>query len=262
MLSAERHKFILELIEARNSISVAELCKMLDVSDMTIRRDLRTLANEGLLERVHGGALSRRGRSYEPPYLIRSTKAVEQKGLIGRRAAELIEEGDSIGLDVGTTTLELAKAMLGIPNLTVITASLSIAEVLSEAPNIRLIMTGGILRKEEFSLVGHIAQRTYEEFQIDKAFVGLGGLHLEAGLTEYNLEDTLVKKALIANAGQVIVLADGSKFGETCFALIAPIAEMDVLVSDEGAPKEMIEALTDRGVEVIIAKKKADDKEK
>jgi DeoR/GlpR family transcriptional regulator of sugar metabolism len=253
MLTAERRTRIIELINDRNSISVSELGKLLNVSDMTIRRDLRTLANEGLLERVHGGALSRRGRSYEPPYLIRTTKSVEQKELIGRCAADLIDEGDSICLDVGTTTLELAKAMIGIPNLTVVTANLYIVEVLSEAPNIRLIMTGGILRKEEHSLIGHIAQRTYKEFRIDKAFVGIGGLHLEAGLTEYNLEDTLVKQAMIANAGQVIVLADSSKFGETCFALIAPLDVMDVLITDSGAPQEMIDALTTRGVDVIIA---------
>lgn len=244
---------IIELIEDRNSISVVELCKLLNVSDMTIRRDLRALANDGLLERVHGGALSRRGRSYEPPYLIRSTKAIEQKEVIGRCAATLIDEGDSIGLDVGTTTLELAKAMIGIPNLTVVTANLAIVDVLSDTPNIRLIMTGGILRKEEFSLIGHIAQRTYEEFRIDKAFVGIGGLHLDAGLTEYNLEDTLVKKAMIANAGKVIVLADSSKLGETCFALIATLDVMDVLVTDKNAPQEMLDALTARGVEVVIA---------
>ena len=262
MLTTERRQKILELIEDRNSITVAELCKIMHVSDMTIRRDLRVLANEGLLERVHGGAVSRRGRSYEPPYLIRSTKAIEQKELIGRRAAELINEGDSIGLDVGTTTLELAKAMIGIPNLTVVTANLAIVDVLSDAPNIRLIMTGGILRKEESSMIGHIAQRTYEEFRLDKAFVGIGGLHLKAGLTEYNLEDTLVKKAQIANAGQVIVLADSSKFGRTCFALIAPITKMDVLITDDGAPPEMVAELTSSGVEVIIAGKKQTDKEK
>lgn len=253
MLTAERRQKILELIEDRNSITVVELCNLLYVSDMTIRRDLRVLANEGLLEHVHGGALSRRGRSYEPPYLIRSTKAIEQKEMIGRRAAELISEGDSIGLDVGTTTLELAKAMIGIPNLTVVTANLAIVDELSVAPNIRLIMTGGILRKEESSMIGHIAQRTYEEFKLDKAFVGIGGLHLEAGLTEYNLEDALVKKAQIGNAGQVIVLADSTKFGQTCFASIAPIEVVDILITDRDAPQEMVDALTAKGVEVITA---------
>lgn len=253
MLPAERRKQILELIETRNSISVAELCGILDVSDMTIRRDLRILSNEGLLERVHGGAVSRRGRSYEPAYRIRSVEQVKQKEIIGKRAASLIHDGDSVALDVGTTTLELAKALAGTSNLTVITASLPIAMVLSEAPNVRLILTGGVVRKEEHSLIGHIAQRAYEEFHVDKAFIGVGGIHIEAGLTEYNLEDTLVKKAMIANAGEVIVVADSRKLGEICFAHIAPLSAVDVLVTEDSDSKDMIQSLRSSGVEVIIA---------
>lgn len=253
MLPAERRKQILELIETRNSISVAELCGILDVSDMTIRRDLRILSNEGLLERVHGGAVSRRGRSYEPAYRIRSVEQVKEKEIIGHRAASLIHDGDSVALDVGTTTLELAKALAGTSNITVITASLPIAMVLSEAPNVRLILTGGIVRKEEHSLIGHIAQRTYEEFHVDKAFIGVGGIHTEAGLTEYNLEDTLVKKAMIANAGEVIVVADSRKLGEICFAHIAPLSAVDVLVTEDNGSKDMIHSLSSNGVEVIIA---------
>ncbi len=253
MVPAERRKQILELIEKRNSISVAELCQLLEVSDMTIRRDLRILSNRGLLERVHGGALSRRGRSYEPPYLSRASNQVVQKEIIGRCAAALVHEGDSIALDVGTTTLELAKALVHTPNLTIITASLPIANVLSEAPNIRLILTGGIVRHQELSMIGHIAEQTYREFHIDKAFVGIGGLHPEAGLTEYNLEDTLVKKAMIASAEQVIVVADSSKLGETCFASVGPLSIVDTLVTDANAPSEIIEQLRARDIEVIFA---------
>ncbi|MGD9092709.1 MAG: DeoR/GlpR family DNA-binding transcription regulator [Anaerolineales bacterium] len=253
MLPAARRKQILELIETRNSISVAELCGILDVSDMTIRRDLRILSNEGLLERVHGGAVSRRGRSYEPAYRIRSVEQVKQKEIIGKRAASLIQDGDSVALDVGTTTLELAKALMGTSNLTVITASLPITTVLSEAPNVRLILTGGIVRKEEHSLIGHIAQRAYEEFHVDKAFIGVGGIHAEAGLTEYNLEDTLVKKAMIANAGEVIVIADSRKLGEICFAHIAPLSAVDVLVTEDGGSVDVIDSLISSGVNVIIA---------
>jgi DeoR/GlpR family transcriptional regulator of sugar metabolism len=253
MLTAERRKKILELIDTRKSITVSELCDLLYVSDMTIRRDLRVLANDRLLERVHGGALSLRSRSFEPPYVTRATKNIQQKESIGKCALHLIEEGDSIGLDVGTTSLELAKAMVGISNLTVVTASLLIAQVLRDAPNLHLILTGGILRKEEGSLIGHIAHRTYEDFQIDKAFVGIGGLDLDAGLTEYNLDDALVKKALIASAGQVIVLADSSKLGVTCFASVAPLSHINIVVTDIGAPTEIVESMNLKGIEVIIA---------
>lgn len=253
MVPAERRKQILELIEKRNSISVTELCQLLDVSDMTIRRDFRILSNRGLLERVHGGALSRRGRSYEPPYHSRTTNQAIQKGIIGHRAAALVHEGDSLALDVGTTTLELAVALVNTPNLTIVTASLPIANVLSESPNIRLILTGGIVRNQELSMIGHIAEQTYREFHVDKAFIGVGGLDFEAGLTEYNLEDTLVKKTMIANAEQVIVVADSSKLGETCFASIGPLSVVDTLVTDTNAPQEFLDHLRASDIEVIIA---------
>ena len=253
MLPAERRKTILELIETQSSISVVQLSRVLGVSDMTVRRDLRILSNSGLLERVHGGALSRRGRSYEPPFFIREKESGRHKELIGQRAASLIQQGDSVTLDVGTTTLELARNMEGIPNLSVLTASLRIANELVDSPNIRLILTGGMVRQQELSLVGYIAERTYEEFRVDKAFVGVGGIHVEAGLTEYNLEDAQVKKSLIANADQVIVLADSRKLGETCFAYIAPLSSVDILVTDADASPEMLEAFRENGVEVIIA---------
>ena len=253
MVTAERQQQILKLIEQKNSVSVSELAKLLDVSDMTIRRDLRILSSRGLLERVHGGALSRRGRSYEPPFPSRVAEQVRQKELIGLSAAALVQEGDSVALDVGTTTLEIAKVLAKTPNLTVVTASLPIANILSLSPNLRLILTGGIVRNQELSLIGHIAERTYAEFRVDKAFVGVGGLHPEAGLSDYNLEDTLVKKVMIANADQVIVVADSSKLGETCFATIGPLSMVDTLVTDAAAPPEIVERLRSGGIEVILA---------
>lgn len=252
MLPLERRKYILDLIEKRNSISVTELGQLLGVSDMTIRRDLRSLSNAGLLERVHGGALLRRGRSYEPPYVVRMVENIQRKECIARRAVELVEDGDSIALDIGTSTLELAKLLHGASNLTVVTASVHIANVLDDAPSLRLILTGGILRKQELSLVGHIAERSFHDFHVDKAFVGVGGLDLKDGLTEYNLEDALVKRAMIDNADQVIVIADSSKMGKTCFASIAPLSVIDVLVTDSGIPPEFQQQLIDDGIEVIV----------
>jgi len=252
MLPTERRKTILELIETHNSISVLELSKMLGVSSMTVRRDLRILSNMGLLERVHGGALSRRGRSYEPPFFIREKESIRQKELIAQRAAQLIQQGDSVALDVGTTTLALAHAMAGIPNLSVLTASLRIANVLVDSPNMRLFLTGGQVRQQELSLVGYVAERTYQEFHVDKAFVGVGGIHPQAGLTEYNLEDAQVKKAMIASADQVIVLTDSRKLGETCFAFIAPISNVDILITDADAPPELVAQFEAQGVEVIL----------
>jgi DeoR/GlpR family transcriptional regulator of sugar metabolism len=253
LLPAERRKTILELIETRNSISVVELSKVLGVSDMTVRRDLRFLWSNGLLERVHGGALSRRGRSYEPPYFIREKEATRNKARIAQQATALIRQGDSIALDVGTTTLELARAIIGISNLSVITASLRIANLLVDSVNLRLFVTGGLVRQQELSLVGYVAERTYQDFHVDKAFIAVGGIHPEGGLTEYNLEDAQVKKSLIASADQVIVLADSRKLGETCFAFIAPLSIVDILITDEDASPELLAQFQAHGVEVVLA---------
>mgnify|MGYP000892989078 FL=1 len=251
MISAERRKQILELVEKRSSISVAEMCEMLDVSEMTIRRDLSMLSNQGLLQRVHGGAVSRRGRSYEPPYLMRSSINVNDKHAIGEIATSLVVDGDSLVLDNGSTVLELAKLLVGKRNLTVLTASLAVANILADAPGIRLILSGGILRPEEGSLIGHIAERTFQEFRIDKAFIGIGGISLENGLTEYNLEDTLVKRNLINNAEQIIVLADSSKLGKTRFSFVAPLSVVDVLITDSRVSEDILQGYRVQGIEVL-----------
>lgn len=226
---------------------------MLDVSEMTIRRDLSMLSNQGLLQRVHGGAVSRRGRSYEPPYLMRSTNNVEDKHAIGEMASTLVMDGDSLVLDNGSTVLELAKVLVGKRNLTVLTASLAVANILADAPDIRLILSGGILRPEESSMIGHIAERTFQEFRIDKAFIGIGGISIENGLTEYNLEDTLVKRNMISNAEKIMILTDSSKLGKTCLSYVAPLSVVDVLVTDERVSENILESYRMQGIEVMTA---------
>ena len=169
----------------------------------------------------------------------------------------MILDGDSIALDVGTTTLEIALALKEKHNLTILTASLPIAnEVVSNLSlnsDVRLILTGGVVRPGELSLIGHIAEQTYQDFHVDKAFIGVGGLSLEDGLTEYNLEDALVKKPLIDHANQRIVVADSSKIGKTTFKSVAPLSVVDMLVTDEEIEEEQMEALVELGIEVVIA---------
>lgn len=255
-MQSERRRMIVELVQANGSKRVAQLCDLFAVSEMTIRRDLRDLEREGLLRRVHGGAVINLGRSYEPPYAMRTTRNEARKQAIGRRAAELVLDGDSIALDVGTTTLELAQALRGKRNLTILTASLAIANAvvkhLSLTSDVRLILTGGIVRAGELSMIGPVPARTYGEYHVDKAFIGVGGLDLEAGLTEYNLDDALVKKALIQNARRRIVLADSSKIGRTTFTAVAPLSVVDSLVTDDAIPPEMRSALQAAGIEVLI----------
>lgn len=257
MLPAQRRNEILEFVSQEGKITVAEISARFDVSDMTARRDLRELDQKGLVRRVHGGAVSRLGRSYEPPYRTRAEKNQRSKTVIGKTAAALVVDGDSIALDVGTTTLEVARHLQGLQNLTVVTASLPIANELvslfSLEDEIRLILTGGVLRPRELSMVGAIAQRTYEHFHVDKAFIGVGGVSPDSGLTEYNLEDATTKTPLLRSAKQRIVVADSSKLGRTTLSRIGGLEEVDTLVTDEFADPVMVRRLEKQGIEVLIA---------
>lgn len=256
-MQSDRRRAIVELVQESGSKTVAELCDLFNVSEMTIRRDLRDLDREGVLRRVHGGAVSNLGRSFEPPYTIRSTHYAEIKQAIGCKAAELIVDGDSLALDVGTTTLEIARALQGKQNLTIITASLPIANQvvsnLSLTSEVRLILTGGIVRSGELSMIGHIAAQSYADFHVDKAFIGVGGISVEDGLTEYNLEDAMVKKPLIQNARQRIVVADSSKIGRTTFTSIAPLSIVDVLITDSQISEQSLRSFEELGIEVLVA---------
>jgi len=250
-----RHK-ILEITAREGRISVADICTTFGVSSMTARRDLRDLDKNGLLRRVHGGAISALGRSYEPSYSLRSSRRQNVKKAIGHKAAELVLDGDSIALDVGTTTIDIVKSLRNKQNLTILTASLHIAhEVANElslSTNVRLIVTGGIVRPGELSMVGNIAESAYKEFHVDKAFIGIGGISIEGGLTEYNLEDALVKQALISSARHSVIVSDSSKFGRTTFASIGPLSSVDTIVTDSGVPKDMLHSLRERGLKVVL----------
>ena len=255
-MQTDRRTKIIEIVQQSGSMTVAELCDLFDVSEMTIRRDLRDLDREGVLRRVHGGAVSSLGRSYEPPYTVRSTRNAEIKRAIGLKAAELIVDGDSIALDVGTTTLKITQALQGKHNLTIITASLPIANEivsnLSLTSEVRLILTGGIIRSGELSMIGNIAAQTYADFHVDKAFIGVGGISEEDGLTEYNLEDAIVKKPMIQNAQQRIVVADSTKIGRTTFTAFAPLSMVDTLITDSKIPAEALSRLEALGIEVLV----------
>lgn len=256
-MRADRQQQILELVHQNNRISVVEICTLFGVSEMTARRDLQVLDREGLLRRVHGGAIQNLGRSYEPPLIIRKNKQFVQKKAIGQKSAELILDGDSIALDIGTTTLEIARSLADKRNLTVITASLPIANEIvasySLESDIRLILTGGVVRSGEWSMVGMFAARMYAQLHVDKAFIGIGGISLEDGLTEHNLEDASVKWPLLESARQVIVVADGSKFGKTAFASVGPLDLIDTIITDCSAPSDFLEDLSLRGINVLVA---------
>lgn len=247
-----RKAHILKKMSAGEAISVSDLSADLKVSEMTIRRDLAELEKEGLLKRVHGGAVSNFARGYEPPFLLRHSQAVIAKSAIGKLAASLVVEGDSVALDVGTTVLEAARHLSGRRGLTIVTPSIRIAQQFTDNKNLRVILAGGIVRAGEESLVGDLACRTFQDFYVDKLFLGVGGINSDAGLTEYNWDDALVKRAMIRSAKEVIAVVDSSKFGRIAFAKIADIKDLHTLITDQNPPANLAESLAAARVKVLV----------
>ena len=248
----DRHKVILELIETKGHVEVAELSRLNGVSDATVRRDLEILEREGLVKRIHGGAISKVSLSHEPAYNVRAQRMIDEKIRIGRKAASLISEGETIVLDVGTTTTEVARALKDQRNITVFTPSLWVANILADEPGIVVMVSGGIVRRGERSLVGDFAERAFNELVFDTFIMGIAGIHTEYGLTEYNLQDSQTKRSAIKATRRTIVVADGSKLGKIAFAKICHLNDVDALITDNGSPNEL-EQLYSTDIEIIIA---------
>lgn len=253
MLGSERRLKIMALLEEEKVVAVSDLSALFGVSEATIRRDLRKLEREGLLRRIYGGAifLGEGGRRAPKPEL---DPFLEAKRRIGRAAAELVKDGDTISLQAGSTTLQVAKSLRMKNELTVLTNDLDIAQELSRSPGITVNLSGGILRRGSRVLVGPLAEQTMSQFHVDKAILGVSAISLTEGLTNIDLLDAQIKRAMIKVADEVIVVADHSKLGKVHFAKVAPITAIHKLVTDEGISPEDVKAFEAQGVEVIIAK--------
>jgi DeoR/GlpR family transcriptional regulator of sugar metabolism len=184
---------------------------------------------------------------------LRAAVASEAKDAIGSAAGELVSEGDTVVLDVGTTTLELARALRGRRGLTVVTPSLPIAVELGNEPGIRLIVTGGTVRPGELSLTGGFAEDVLRQLNCDLAFIGVAGISARVGISDYNPEDVRVKRAILSSARRAVVLADGSKLGKVGFTTIAGLDDLDVLVTDAPTSHPELAALAQGGLEVVHA---------
>lgn len=237
MLASQRRSVILELVEESGAVKVSELVERLGVSDMTIRRDIERLSSEGLLERVHGGALAIDGArsSDEPGFMAKSELQRAQKQAIARAAAALVEPGSAIGISAGTTTYELARLVADIPSLTVVTNSVPVAQLLHEsgAPGQTVVLTGGMRTKSD-ALVGPVAVSALRTLHVDLLFLGAHGVDARAGLTTPNLVEAETNRALIAAARRVCVLADSSKWGTVGFSTFGDLEDVDLFVTDDG----------------------------
>jgi DeoR/GlpR family transcriptional regulator of sugar metabolism len=251
--SIERQNQILELLARLSRITISQVCDAFTISQATARRDLEALANQGKLQRVHGGAIPIRQAKPEPPILVRSSEQEEEKRRIGRLAASLIEDGESVFLGSSTTVLEVAKNLRERRNLTVLTNSLPVISTLADLPEITLVCLGGVLRQSELSFIGHITEKSLTEVHADKVIFGVRSLSLEHGLTNDYLPETLTDRAILGMGGQTIIVADYSKFGRVSTAFLAPLSAMHTLVTDNQAPNEFLSALEQRGIHILIA---------
>lgn len=241
-------------LTAHGEASFAQLADEFDVSEMTIRRDLETLEADGLARRVRGGAISVISRGYEPPFAVRATTSPGIKEAIGAAAASLVNDGDTIIIDVGTTTLALARALHGKRGVTVVTPSLPVAVELGNDPDMRVVVTGGLVRGGELSLTGGMALDAFASMNCDLAFIGVAGLCPEPGLTEYNPDDARVKRAALAAARRAVVLADSSKLGRVAFSTVAPLSAIDTLVTDAIAEHPVARDIAASGVDIVQVK--------
>ncbi|MCC6832153.1 MAG: DeoR/GlpR transcriptional regulator [Thermoleophilia bacterium] len=253
MRGPERRQSILELLADRGEVLIAEVCKRTGVSQMTIRRDLAALEREGALQRVHGGAVARQSRSYEPPFALRALRHQDAKARIAAAAAALVAEGETVAVDVGTTAIELARALRDRSNITVVTPNLRAALEVATNPDIRVIVTGGTVRPGELSMVGQMSERVFAELRCDIVFLGVGAIDAEAGVTEFNLDDALVKRAACRHARRRVALADTSKLGRVAFAQVCAASDVDVLITDSEADEHLLAPLRDLGMEVLVA---------
>ncbi len=249
----DRQIQILRLLERRQRISVAELCATFDVSEATARRDLESLASQGKLQRVHGGAIISTQAPPEQPILQRQNEQADEKFRIGQAAAALVQVGETVFLGSGTTVLEAARHLRGRQNLTVLTNSLPVVNTLVGAEGMTVICLGGMLRESELSFIGHITEQALAEVRADLVFIGTRAISLEYGLTHEYLPETMTDRAILKAGKEIIVLADHTKFGRAATVRLAPLESIHTIVTDNGTPQDFIDAVQERGLQVVVS---------
>jgi DeoR/GlpR family transcriptional regulator of sugar metabolism len=255
MLARQRQERILEEVRERGGARVSDLVELLGVSDMTIRRDIEALAARGLVEKVHGGATAATERSAEEPgFEAKSLRAQPEKEAIAAAAARLVRPGTAIGVTAGTTTWALARYLREVPELTVVTNSIPVAEVMRHSgrtdPNV--VLTGG-LRTPSDALVGPVADAAIRSLHVDLLFMGVHGMDELKGFTTPNLMEAETNRAFVASARRLVVVADHTKWGVVGLTTMASLRDADVLVSDDRLRPEARTLLSELVGELVLA---------
>jgi DeoR family transcriptional regulator of aga operon len=249
---------LLELLTQRGKLDIDEVADELGVSPATIRRDFDQLAQQQLLTRTRGGAVSN-SVSYDLPLRYKTSRHTNEKLRIGEAAAGLIRRGCIIGLTGGTTSTEVARAITargslqildGEPAVTIVTNAVNIANELTVRPQVKIVMTGGVARPQSYELIGPLAQQTLENLTLDIAFLGVNGIDPEYGASADNEGEAGINAMMASRARQVVVVADSSKLGQRAFARVCPIAGINILITDVRVPDDMVAQFEKAGVEV------------
>jgi DeoR family transcriptional regulator of aga operon len=252
VLNEERRRAIVDLLNRDGRVLVADLARRFDTSQVTIRKDLEILHGNGLAQRTHGGALPAHDGALEDPTLREKEKLHRKEKLhIAAAAARLVSEGQVIILDSGTTTTAIARALRDFRNLTIVTNAVNIAAELAGTP-VEVILTGGTLRKNSFSLVGPIAEETLRHLTADILFLGVDGFDVHYGLSTPNLLEANVNRVMVEAAKRTIAVCDASKFGRRSLSLILPPSGLHQVITDRGIPKPDLQALKKAGIEVTL----------
>jgi len=254
LLKEERQRLILEALHENKKVTVQELSLRFGTSEVTIRRDLQELASSGMLRRAHRGAILVAPAPPEPPVMHRMTLEQHAKDSIARCAASLVSDGDSIFVGSGSTTAYLARHLASRKNLTVVTNALNISADLALATeNITTVVTGGVVRAPELSILGHITELTLEEMRVARVFMGMQAISIEGGLTTDHMPEVTTTRKIIDMAPELTVLADHTKLNRMAAAFIYPVTRMTQLITDAGADAHFLARLEELGIHVFIA---------
>ena len=255
MFVEERQQEILKLLKIKKRITIKELIDKFSVSEVTIRKDLNDLRKKDLLKRTYGGAVLRKSTIDIPTFEKRKVINKKIKKKIGRKSIELIEENETIMIDSGTTTLEIAKCLKVFNSLTVITNSLDVCTELINCSSIKVVSTGGEINKNNLSMSGSVTKQTLIKYRANKAFIGISALSLEHGFTTSDEQVVRAKKQMMKSSNKVVVVSDSSKFDKVSFCKICDYDEIDILITDNGISEEYLNAFKEKNIRVYLVSK-------
>lgn len=252
MTLAERHRYILDQLEIKGLLTVSDLAKELNVTMVTVRKDLKILEEKGLLFRSHGSATSVSPYVSDRSVQVKKLEQVEEKSRIAQQALDYLEPHEAIIIGSGTTVGAFAQAIPRNYPLTVLTAAMNVALALIDTTELELVQLGGVVRKSSSSAVGHFAEEMLKSFACNKLFLSVDGISLEHGLTTSNMMEAHLNAEMIRSVQKTIVLADSRKFGRKGFGKICDLEDIDVIITDSGIPEIYRERLEEKGIELLL----------